>query len=101
MHAGASSTDRDLLINLACHPEQCEPPLAWGLRAIVRGDLLLDDGTVLTLDELADEVGLPRLPYLDEMPPLFDTRCLALEPAAAQLRSRQPGQPRPARDSDR
>ena len=60
--------DRALLIDLAQNPEQCEPPLSWGLQYIVRGDLLLEDGSVLTLDELADEVGLPHLPYLEEMP---------------------------------
>lgn len=70
----ASAADRELLIDLARHPERCEPPLSLGLQAIVRGDLLLDDGSILTLDELADEVGLPHLPYLDEMPPPLDWR---------------------------
>ncbi len=70
-HVARRSTDEDraLLIDLAQHPEKREPPLRWGLQYIVRGDLLLADGSVLTLDELADEVGLPHLPYLDEMEP--------------------------------
>jgi hypothetical protein len=34
----------------------------------VRGDVMLDDGEVVTLDELADELGLPHLPYLKDMP---------------------------------
>ena len=29
---------------------------------------MLDDGTEVTLDDLADELGVPRLPYLEEMP---------------------------------
>jgi hypothetical protein len=65
----STDEDRALLIDLAQHPEKRDPPLRWGLQYIVRGDLLLADGSVLTLDELADEVGLPHLPYLDEMEP--------------------------------
>jgi hypothetical protein len=60
--------DKALLIDLAQHPEKCEPPLSWGLQYIVRGDVLLEDGSVVTLDQLADEVGLPHLPYLEDMP---------------------------------
>ena len=29
---------------------------------------MLEDGSDVTLNELADEFGLPHLPYLDEMP---------------------------------
>jgi hypothetical protein len=29
---------------------------------------MLRDGSVVTLDELADEAGLPYLPYLEDMP---------------------------------
>jgi hypothetical protein len=70
-HVARRSTiqDRDLLIDLARHPENREVPFQWGLRFIVRGDLLLDDGEFLTLDELADQAGIERLPYLDEMEP--------------------------------
>ncbi len=60
--------DRALLVDLARHPEKREPPLSWGLRFIVRGDVMDNDGEVLTLDELCGELGLPRLPYLEEMP---------------------------------
>ncbi len=31
-----------------------------------------DDGSVVTLDELCDELGLERLPYLEEMPEEID-----------------------------
>jgi hypothetical protein len=64
--------DRALLEHLAQHPEEREPPLSWGLRYIVRGDVMLDDGTVVTLDGLCDELGLPRLPYIEDMPTLLE-----------------------------
>lgn len=64
--------DRALLENLACRPELRDPPLRWGLQYIVRGDLVLDDGSVLTLDELCEELGLPPLPYLEDRPPPMD-----------------------------
>lgn len=60
--------DKALLMDLAQHPEKCEPPLSWGLQYVVRGDVLLENGSVITLDQLADEVGLPHLPYLEDMP---------------------------------
>jgi 3',5'-cyclic AMP phosphodiesterase CpdA len=64
----SSPEDRDLLEDLAQHPERRAPPLSWGLRYYVRGDLVLDDGGVVTLDELCDEAKMARLPYLQEMP---------------------------------
>jgi TIR domain/NACHT domain len=64
----STTEDRALLIDLASQPELREPPLRWGLQFIVRGDVMLEDGSVVTLDELTDEAGLPRLPFLDEMP---------------------------------
>jgi len=69
-HLARRSTpeDRDLLIDLARHPEKREPPLSWGLQFIVRGDVMLSDGSVVTLDELADEAGVPHLPYLEDLP---------------------------------
>lgn len=38
------------------------------MKYIVRGDVLWDDGSVVTLDELADGCRLPRLAFLEEMP---------------------------------
>ncbi len=62
--------DKTLLETLARTGGEGYPePLCWGLQFIVRGDVLLDDGSVVTLDELADEAGVPRLPYLEEMEP--------------------------------
>jgi hypothetical protein len=65
----SSQTDRELLVDLARNPEKREPPLSWGLRYIVRGDILLEDGRTVTLDQLTDEAALPRRPFLDEMLP--------------------------------
>ena len=69
-HVARLSTpeDRALLRDLATHPERREKPLSWGLRYYVRGDLVLDDGTEVELDELCDEAGIERLPLLAPMP---------------------------------
>lgn len=68
----SNDEDRALLIDLAQHPEKREEPLASGLKYYVRGDLVFEDGGEMTLDALCDELGLPRLPYLEEMPPEID-----------------------------
>ncbi|HVT18944.1 MAG TPA: metallophosphoesterase [Thermoanaerobaculia bacterium] len=68
----STAQDRELLVDLARDPAKREPPLQWGLRFIVRGDLLLDDGSFLALDELTDQAGIERLPLLDEMEPELD-----------------------------
>jgi len=62
--AASMQTEEDL----AHHPEQRPEPLSWGLQHVVRGDVVLPDGTELTLDDLCDEIGEPHLPYLEEMP---------------------------------
>ncbi len=64
----STAEDRVLLEELAAKPELREGVLSWGLRYYVRGDLVLNDGTVLTLDQLCDELGLPHLPLLEDMP---------------------------------
>lgn len=64
----STAEDRALLEELAAKPELREGVLSWGLRYYVRGDLVLNDGTVLTLDQLCDELGLPHLPLLEDMP---------------------------------
>jgi hypothetical protein len=64
--AGTSSEDdEEFLEDLARHPENRERPLSWGLQYIVRGDVMLDDGSVLALDDLATEISIPALPYLE------------------------------------
>ncbi|WP_045118689.1 hypothetical protein [Haliangium ochraceum] len=56
----------------AAHPEECDPPLSWGLKYIVRGDLVRPDGSEVTLDRLCDEAGIPRLPLSAPLPPEID-----------------------------
>jgi hypothetical protein len=69
----SSEDDRALLTELAARPETREPPLSWILKYIVRGDVPLNDGSEVTLDELSVELGYPTLPYLEEMPDSPDT----------------------------
>jgi hypothetical protein len=38
----------------------------------VRGDLVFDDDSVVTLDELCAQAGLPPLPLLEPMPDKLD-----------------------------
>jgi 3',5'-cyclic AMP phosphodiesterase CpdA len=65
----STAEDRALLEDLAAYPEKREPPLSWGLQYIVRGDVLLPDGTEITLDELCAEAGVAPYQLLEEMPP--------------------------------
>jgi len=62
----ASDDDGALLEDLTRHPERREGLMSWGLQYIVRGDILLNDGTTVTLDELANELKRPALPYVDD-----------------------------------
>lgn len=64
--------DRSLLVERVANAHEDDSPLGWGLRYIVRGDILLAGGRVITLDELSDLHGLPRLPLLEEMPDELD-----------------------------
>lgn len=65
--AGQSSEkDRSYLIELASHPQRASFPLSVGLQYFVRGDILLESGETLTLDELLSANGLPALPLLDD-----------------------------------
>lgn len=63
---------RALLEDLARHPERREPPLSWGLQYYVRGDLMFDDDSVVTLDELCAQAGLAAPPLLEDMPDELD-----------------------------
>jgi hypothetical protein len=65
----STAEDRSLLEELAQHPERREPPLSWGLRHIIRGDIILDDGDTLTLDEVTEQMGMPRLSHLENISP--------------------------------
>ncbi len=54
--------------DLARHPEKREPPLRWGLRYIVWGNIWLEGGKVVLLDDVCREHGLDLLPYVEELP---------------------------------
>jgi predicted MPP superfamily phosphohydrolase len=75
-HLTRASTpeDRRLLEDLAAHPEQRDGILGLGLRYWVRGDVMLEDGTTKTLEELGYE-----LPLLDDVPPELDIDALLAE----------------------
>lgn len=63
------AADRQLLESLAREPEQVDDgPLRWGLRFIVRGDVMLPDGSFATLDSLGRDLGRDPLPYLEDPP---------------------------------
>jgi hypothetical protein len=64
----STTEDRAVLEDLARHPEKREGPLSWGLQHYVRGDLVFDDHSVVTLDELCAQAGLTPLPLLEPMP---------------------------------
>jgi hypothetical protein len=68
----STTMDRALLEDLARHPQKRERPLSWGLQHYVRGDLVLDDDAVITLDALCAQVGLAPLPLLEDVPDELD-----------------------------
>ena len=68
----STAEDRALLVELARHPELREPPLSWGLQHYVRGDLVLGDGSVVTLDELCAHARIAAPPLLEDMPDELD-----------------------------
>lgn len=37
--------------------------------ARVRGDIVMRDGAVVTMDKICKELGVPPLPLLEDMPP--------------------------------
>jgi hypothetical protein len=57
------------LEELAANPEKRQDELSWALQYLVRGDVLLPNGTEVTFDELCVEAGIPLYPLLEEMPP--------------------------------
>ncbi|MDY7230604.1 metallophosphoesterase [Hyalangium rubrum] len=79
--------DRALLELLARHPEGQGRTVFWGLKYYVRGDLVLADGGELTLNALCDELGLPHLPYLEDMPDELVSS--GMEPSVDQASSRR------------
>jgi len=68
----STTMDRALLEDLARHPQKRGPPLSWGIQHYVRGDLILNDDSVITLDELCTQAELAPLPLLEDMPDELD-----------------------------
>lgn len=68
LHVAGLSTaaDRALLTDLIQNPEKREPPLFWALQFFLRGDVMLENGEIKTLDELAKNASVETLPYLLE-----------------------------------
>jgi 3',5'-cyclic AMP phosphodiesterase CpdA len=65
----STTEDRALLLDLAKNPEKAGEPLCWGLQFIVRGDVMREDGSIVTLDQIAAVAEQEPLPLLDDMPP--------------------------------
>jgi hypothetical protein len=63
----ATPTDEELLNALSRRPEERDSYLSWGLRYIVRGDVVADNGDDITLDQITDELGIPHLPHLENI----------------------------------
>lgn len=70
-HVGRISTDADRqrLHELASYPEKQDGEVSWGLQFMVRGDILLADGTIVTLDSICADAGIEPLPMLEELLP--------------------------------
>lgn len=63
----ADDDDQRVLEHYAANPDDCDAPLSWGMKYIVRGDVVLEDLSEATLDDLCDEAGIDRLPLLEPM----------------------------------
>jgi hypothetical protein len=88
----STDADRELLIDLAHHPEKREPPLRWGLQFIVRGDVMMPDDSIRPLDDFFVPYGLPAPPYLEEMPeelPLMNLLPSPEKPPGSSKRGRK------------
>jgi len=73
-HLADRSTINDvhLLESVARDPTQRDGPLSWGLQYIVRGDVVLDDGSELTLDSIWSDLGRPAPPLLLDQPSILN-----------------------------
>jgi hypothetical protein len=63
--------DRGLLEETLLHPETASEPLRSGLQFIARGDVIFDDGSVKTLEEICEGLDVD-LPLLEDMPDELD-----------------------------
>jgi hypothetical protein len=60
--------DEDFLRSLAENPSQRNGVLGWALKYLIRGDVLLNDGSEILLDELSKSSGVSPLPFLEQYP---------------------------------
>jgi NACHT domain len=60
--------DEDSLRSLAEDPSQRNGVLGWALKYLVRGDVVLNDGSEISLDELSKSSGVPPLPFIEQYP---------------------------------
>lgn len=65
----STAEDLALLLDFAKNPEKAGEPLCWGLQFIVRGDVMREDGSIVTLDQIAAAAGQEPLALLEDMPP--------------------------------
>ena len=96
-HVARISTpaDRALLEHYAANPEDADTDLLrWALRYWVRGDIMFEDGSVMTLDEIwaklrenFPEDDIPDLPLLEDMQPELEIDWDAEEPKTATTNS--------------
>ena len=65
--------DRELLEDAVRQPENRPEPLRSGLQFIARGDVIFNDGSVKTLEEICAAAGIEvDLPLLEDMPDELD-----------------------------
>jgi hypothetical protein len=60
--------DQDLLRSVAERPSQRNGVLGWALKYMIRGDIVLNDGTEISLDELSQSLGVSALPLIEQYP---------------------------------
>lgn len=64
---GDAHAEEDLkyLQAVATNPNQLDEPLRSAVKYLVRGDVLMSDGSTIELDEIVRELSRPKMPYLD------------------------------------
>jgi hypothetical protein len=64
----SSNSDLEILIGAAGNPNTRSGVFAWSLQHIVRGDIILNDGSELMLNEITSRLALPNLPLIENYP---------------------------------
>ena len=63
----SSEEDRSLLSDRVQSIHKPESALDYGLKYLIRGDLILADGTEMAIDDICSAIGIPHLPYLEDI----------------------------------